>query len=66
MTIGKLDEIKKFVSNWYTNYVIGVRVYIHFMDHAKGHLLALNYLIKEKPQNLIVNLGTGKGKSVLN
>ena len=35
------------------------------MDLAEGHLLALNYLINEKPQNLTINLGTGKGTSVL-
>ena len=32
---------------------------------AEGHLLALDYLLKEKPQILTLNLGTGKGTSVL-
>ena len=35
------------------------------MDVAEGHLLALNYLVKENPQFLTLNLGTGKGTSVL-
>jgi len=65
VAIGKLDEIKIFGSDWFTNDGTGVRDYIHVMDLAEGHLLALNYLIKEKPQNLIVNLGSGKGTSVL-
>ena len=43
----------------------GVRDYIHVMDLAEGHFLALELLIKEKPQILSMNLGTGKGTSVL-
>ena len=65
VAIGKLDKIKIFGSDWITNDGTGVRDYIHVMDLAEGHISALNYLIKEKPQNLIVNLGTGKGTSVL-
>ena len=30
-----------------------------------GHLITLNFLLKREPQNLIINLGTGKGTSVL-
>ena len=32
---------------------------------AEGHLSALNYLMKNNPQTITVNLGTGKGTSVL-
>ena len=42
-----------------------MRDYIHVMDLAEGHLLALEYLSKSKPQILNLNLGTGKGTSVL-
>ena len=35
------------------------------MDLVEGHLLTLNYLMKEKPQILNLNLGTGLGTSVL-
>ena len=35
------------------------------MDLAEGHISALNYLKKGKPQILTVNLGTGRGTSVL-
>ena len=63
--VGKLDEIKIFGSDWPTKDGTGVRDYIHVMDLAEGHLSALNYLINEKPQNLTINLGTGKGISVL-
>ena len=63
--IGKLDEIKIFGSDWGTKDGTGIRDYIHVMDLAEGHLSALNHLLKEKPQNLTINLGTGKGTSVL-
>ncbi|MBU1097559.1 MAG: UDP-glucose 4-epimerase GalE [Bacteroidetes bacterium] len=41
-----------------------IRDYIHVSDLAEAHLLALQYL-EEKGENLIVNLGTGNGSSVL-
>ena len=42
----------------------GVRDYIHVVDLAKGHVLAVNKLA-ENPGLLILNLGTGHGYSVL-
>lgn len=41
-----------------------IRDYIHVNDLATAHLKAMHYLM-EKGENLIVNLGTGKGHSVL-
>lgn len=41
-----------------------IRDYIHVSDLSEAHLLALQYL-EEKGENLIVNLGTGRGSSVL-
>ena len=35
------------------------------MDVADGHLAAINYLLNNKPQYLELNLGTGRGHSVL-
>lgn len=45
----------------------GVRDYIHVVDLALAHIAALNYLVNgdESRGPLIVNLGTGKGFSVL-
>lgn len=40
-----------------------IRDYIHVTDLAEAHLLALQYIKKER-KNLIVNLGTGSGSSV--
>ena len=42
----------------------GVRDYIHVMDLAEGHVAALKYL-ERKTASLTVNLGTGRGYSVL-
>lgn len=41
-----------------------IRDYIHVNDLASAHLLAMEYII-EKNEDLIVNLGTGFGHSVL-
>ena len=65
VAIGRLKEIKIFGSDWPTPDGTGIRDYIHVVDLAEGHLLALDYLLKEKPQILTLNLGTGKGTSVL-
>ena len=65
VAIGKLDEIKIFGSDWPTKDGTGIRDYIHVMDLAEGHFSALNYLSNENPQYLILNLGTGRGTSVL-
>ena len=35
------------------------------MDLAEGHLSALNFLMNNKPQIITINLGTGRGTSVL-
>ena len=65
VAIGKLKEIKIFGSDWPTPDGTAIRDYIHVVDLAEGHLSALNYLLKEKPQILTLNLGVGKGTSVL-
>tara|TARA_B100000242_G_scaffold209373_1_gene152107 strand:- start:1722 stop:2774 length:1053 start_codon:yes stop_codon:yes gene_type:complete len=62
---GEIKEIKVFGNDWPTKDGTGVRDYIHVTDLAEGHLLALEYLSKSKPQILNLNLGTGKGTSVL-
>ncbi len=62
---GKLEKIKIFGSDWPTPDGTGIRDYIHIMDLADGHFSVLNYLLNKKPQFLTLNLGTGKGTSVL-
>ena len=42
-----------------------IRDYIHILDLAKGHLVALNHLRDHRPGTGAWNLGTGKGSTVL-
>lgn len=60
---GKLDKLRVFGDDYDTPDGTGIRDYIHVMDLAKGHVKALQAL--DKPQVLIVNIGTGNGYSVL-
>jgi len=64
VAIGKLEKLSVFGGDYNTPDGTGVRDYIHVVDLAKGHVKALQAL-KGKPQVLTVNLGTGKGYSVL-
>ena len=64
VAVGKLKELHVFGNDYNTPDGTGVRDYIHVVDLAKGHVAAL----KKLEQNcglLVVNLGTGKGYSVL-
>lgn len=61
---GQRTELSIFGNDYCTPDGTGVRDYIHVMDLAEGHAAALNFLT----QNLgwhAINLGTGKGYSVL-
>ncbi len=62
---GKLKELSVFGNDYKTHDGTGVRDYIHVVDLAKGHVLALNKLEKEGQGLYIYNLGTGTGYSVL-
>jgi UDP-glucose 4-epimerase len=64
VAIGKLEKLSIFGGDYDTHDGTGVRDYIHVVDLAKGHVKALQAL-KDMPQVLIVNLGTGNGYSVL-
>jgi len=61
---GELKEVNVFGDDYDTIDGTGVRDYIHVVDLAKGHVLALKKLETE-PGLVIYNLGTGKGTSVL-
>ena len=54
-----------FGNDWETHDGTGVRDYIHVMDLADGHVLALEYLFKNNGEIIHLNLGTGIGTSVL-
>lgn len=59
---GELPEVKVFGNDYPTTDGTGVRDYIHVVDLAKGHIAALNNI---KTGFTAINLGTGKGTSVL-
>ena len=61
---GKQAELKIFGNDYSTRDGTGVRDYIHVMDLAEGHKAALDFLDKESGWHAI-NLGTGKGYSVM-
>jgi UDP-glucose 4-epimerase len=60
---GEMDEIRIFGDDYDTPDGTGVRDYIHVMDLARGHLLAMEYMQNRKGCYAF-NLGTGNGTSV--
>ena len=64
VAINKLPYLKVYGNDWPTDDGSGIRDYIHVMDLAEGHIMALDYLLKNSPQIITLNLGSGKGYSV--
>ena len=64
VAVGRRDALTVFGNDYPTPDGTGVRDYIHVMDLADGHVLALEQLHKQPGQHLF-NLGTGQGYSVL-
>ncbi|MDX1747684.1 MAG: GDP-mannose 4,6-dehydratase, partial [Halobacteriales archaeon] len=60
----ELPVLRVFGDDYPTRDGTGIRDYIHVVDLAKGHLAALHELMSG-PGLRIVNLGTGRGTSVL-
>ena len=63
VAIGRRESVNVFGNDYDTPDGTGVRDYIHVVDLALGHLQALDIL--DTPQCTAINLGTGKGYSVL-
>jgi UDP-glucose 4-epimerase len=64
VAVGRLPKLRIFGGDYATIDGTGVRDYIHVVDLANGHLAALNYL-RRRDRSILVNLGTGRGYSVL-
>ena len=64
VAVGKREKLGVFGGDYPTADGTGVRDYIHVMDLAQGHLAALKALDADGGL-LTVNLGTGRGYSVL-
>lgn len=66
VAVGKLPQLSVFGNDYDTVDGTGVRDYIHVVDLAKGHVAALQYLQHQTQLGFEpINLGTGKGTSVL-
>ena len=64
VAVGRRETLQVFGGDYPTPDGTGVRDYIHVMDLAEGHVAALRYF--DGASGLVtVNLGTGKGVSVL-
>lgn len=65
--IGKREQLLVYGNDYPTSDGTCIRDYIHVMDLAKAHVVALKRLLhKESKLNYdVFNLGTGKGNSVL-
>ncbi len=64
VAVGRRAELSVFGDDYPTPDGTGVRDYIHVCDLAQGHVAALQRLFA-RPGSLTVNLGTGRGYSVL-
>lgn len=62
VAVGRLPLLKVFGDDYPTCDGTGVRDYIHVVDLVEGHLAALEHL---EPGCTALNLGTGRGHSVL-
>ena len=63
--LGITESFQIYGNDWPTKDGTCVRDYIHVMDIASGHICALKYLLENEAQVICLNLGTGKGTTVL-
>jgi len=63
VAVGRRECVNVFGNDYPTRDGTGVRDYLHVVDLALGHVKALQAL--NKPQCTAINLGAGKGYSVL-
>jgi UDP-glucose 4-epimerase len=64
VAVGRREQLQVYGNDYPTPDGTGVRDYIHVVDLAEGHVAALQRLLAE-PGSFTVNLGTGRGYSVL-
>ena len=64
VAVGRREKLQVFGGDYPTVDGTGVRDYIHVVDLARAHADALDYLVRAD-RSLTVNLGTGRGVSVL-
>ena len=63
---GRRDRLRIFGKNYPTPDGTCIRDYLHVMDLAEAHGMALDHLFeRQTPDPLVLNIGTGRGLSVL-
>lgn len=65
VAVGRRARLQVFGGDWPTPDGTGVRDYLHVMDLAEAHVAALEHLHGGATGAIPVNLGTGRGTSVL-
>jgi UDP-glucose 4-epimerase len=65
VAVGTRPRLTVFGNDYPTIDGTGVRDYLHVVDLARGHVRAVDRALRLPPEMLAVNLGTGKGTSVL-
>ena len=59
------SHLKIFGRNWPTIDGTCIRDYVHIMDLVEGHISVIEFLLKNDPQYITINLGRGEGISLL-
>ncbi len=62
---GQIKEFKVYGNDWETIDGTGVRDYVHVMDLANAHQKAFEYIFNFSSRNIQLNIGTGRGTSVI-
>ncbi|MGE0409246.1 MAG: UDP-glucose 4-epimerase GalE, partial [Amphiplicatus sp.] len=65
VAVGRREKLRVFGDDYPTPDGTGVRDYIHVVDLARGHVAALDHLAQAGGGAIDVNLGAGRGYSVL-
>ena len=62
--VGMQPKVNLYGNDYNTKDGTGIRDYVHVGDLAKAHIDSIEYILKEN-KDIVINLGTGKGYSVL-
>ena len=65
VAFGEIAYLNVYGNDWDTKDGSCLRDFVHIIDIARGHIDVFNYLIKNNEGFLILNLGSGKGFSIL-
>jgi UDP-glucose 4-epimerase len=65
VAVGRREKLQVFGGDWPTPDGTGVRDSLHVMDLARAHVAALDVLAAGRRGATAINLGTGRGTSVL-